>query len=414
MNPSIQLTMKGNMKYYIEIAPTMGMFGRVVESSTTPLERTIKVTNKTEKPIEISMPPSLADKKFKYELKTIKAGQEWDLVIKLEPPFPKETLNEVINLTSNVEKQKTIEIRSNAQIAPRLELQPSLLDIGAVQPDQPFVGSIFVINNGDKPVKALEVKADAPEIKLTLNEVTPTKSFSVKVEIPAGYKPPEAGNKITIKTDDTEKPLLEVPVKAVQRPRPQVSANQFVGKPAPVFAFKTMADKEVSNATLAKGITLLNFTAGDCPHCKKQMPKMEALRKTYEEKGVRFVNVVQKMKKEFSPDEIKGVFRSLGAKPEDMEIAFDMPNIQGGKFGVSSYPTLVVLGKTGNVEAVDFGNPDDLEGRVKNQLDTLLAGKALTASSPAKPVPFAPLEPQAKPAPAEGQAKQPPATPGKG
>ncbi|MFQ5590997.1 MAG: peroxiredoxin family protein [Phycisphaerae bacterium] len=64
----------------------------------------------------------------------------------------------------------------------------------------------------------------------------------------------------------------------------------MVGKPAPKFAAaKTIDGKELSNETLKGSITVLDFFAGNCPHCNKQLPRVEKIRQEYEAKGVRFV-----------------------------------------------------------------------------------------------------------------------------
>jgi hypothetical protein len=47
----------------------------------------------------------------------------------------------------------------------------------------------------------------------------------------------------------------------------------------------------------------------------------------------------------------------------------------GGPYKVSSFPTLFVVGQSGEVEAVHIGAKPDLESQVAQEVDLLLQGK---------------------------------------
>ncbi len=176
-----------------------------------------------------------------------------------------------------------------------------------------------------------------------------------------------------------------IPATAMAKPRqPQRKRpDSLIGKPAPAFAIKTFEGKPVSNAEFAKHpATILNFVAANCGFCKKQLPRLEKLRQAYAAKGIRFVNVAQTMRKEFSKDELTKIMDGTGSK---LEIAQDGKNQVGQKFAATGYPTMVVVGKSGKVEAVNVGNIGDLEKRVKGQLDALIAGKAVPTFASAAP-----------------------------
>lgn len=188
--------------------------------------------------------------------------------------------------------------------------------------------------------------------------------------------------------------------KAAPTPKPQRKRpGSLIGKPAPAFTINTFEGKPVSNAEFAKHpATVLNFVAGNCGYCKKQLPRVEKLRPEYVSKGVRFVNVVQSMRKEYTKDEILGILDKAGSK---LEVAHDTKNVIGKKFYATGYPTMVIVGRSGNVEAVNVGNVGDLEKRMKGALDALIAGKKVpTVAAAAKPTRRRPaLDMVGKPAP---------------
>jgi len=135
----------------------------------------------------------------------------------------------------------------------------------------------------------------------------------------------------------------------------------------------TLEGKPLASADFAKTpATVLNFVAPNCGYCKKQVPVLEAIRKEYEAKGVRFVNVTQTMRQEFTNEQVVEVFKGAGS---NLEIAPDAGNKVGGMFKANSYPTMVVVGKDGKVAQVNVGAAPDLDTKLRSQLDTLINAK---------------------------------------
>jgi len=95
----------------------------------------------------------------------------------------------------------------------------------------------------------------------------------------------------------------------------------LIGQPAPAFSLTTTAGIAFSNKEFAGyHATVLNFVAPNCGFCKRQVPKVEDIRRQYEPLGVRFVNVNQKMGQEFSVPDAQKVYADMGSK---LELAFD-------------------------------------------------------------------------------------------
>ncbi|MHC4698878.1 MAG: TlpA family protein disulfide reductase, partial [Planctomycetota bacterium] len=164
-------------------------------------------------------------------------------------------------------------------------------------------------------------------------------------------------------------------VKQAAKPQQKARPDDRIGKPAPKYTFQTMDGKTVTNADLANhAATILNIVAPNCGFCKKQAPRTEKLRQQYEAKGVRFVNVVQTMRKKYTPEDAAKIFADAGSK---LEMAYDGDNKVSTAFGGGGFPTMIVLGKSGKVEAVNVGNIGDLEVKVTGQLDALIAGKPI-------------------------------------
>ena len=383
VTPQLRLTLAGECKQYVDLSPPSAHFSRIIDSK--PRERVIRITNNTETPLELTLNPPGADSKFTYELKEEEPGQKYSLYVRTGPPYEPGTWRETITLSTNIEKQKSVQVRVTAMVPERLEVQPSQLVI-ALRPGldkHPVTRRQLRFQNyGDTPVKLLEATSDDDKLELTIRQQSEGKSYTISVKWPDDYEPPASGATITLKTDDPKKPTITVPVtgrrsRVVRRdaPKPPRGAETLVGQPAPGFSLTTTEGKIISNAEIAGNITVLDFFAVNCPFCKKQMPRVESVRKQYESKGVRFVNVSQTMRgKKYTEEKVKSILRDLKVEGE---LAIDDDNEVGPLFRAMSYPTLVVLGKTGKIEAATLGNIPDLETRLKKQLDALLAGKPI-------------------------------------
>jgi thiol-disulfide isomerase/thioredoxin len=168
---------------------------------------------------------------------------------------------------------------------------------------------------------------------------------------------------------DPAAPTADKPAAPAKRP-----AELLVGTQAPAFSLQTVAGKPITSDEFSKHpATVLNFVAPNCGFCKKQIPNVDKVRAEYEAKGVRFVNVAQKMgAKEFTTEETVDVFKQAGS---NLEIAKDDGNAIGTQYKAQSFPTMIVVGKDGKIEYVNIGAKPDLETLLKGQLDGLIAKK---------------------------------------
>lgn len=398
VTPDLRLKLRGVLKRYVEIIPNSANFGKIVKQESQ--ERILNITNNTDKPLEISLEePSNA--KMKYTLVEKEAGKKYELRVKVEPPFTPGRITETLKLKTNIDAQKIIDVVVRATVPERIDVQPTSITLpktrpGAKTPTRGLTRVIRVRNYGDTPVKLLGAKIDDSKITLTINERSPGESYTVLVQIPPGYEPPTFGRTITLTTDDKEKPVITIPLrspavrtaKASPRKRP---AEELVGKTAPSFSTTTTDGKTLTSSDFKDHVTVLDFFAVNCGFCSKQLPRLETVRQKYADKGVRFIAVAETMRKKFTVEETKNKLKQVGFKGE---LAYDPDNNIGRLFKSTSFPTMVVIGKKGKVDAVNVGNISDLETRLATQLDALLAGKELPkiAKAAAKAAPKKPAK----------------------
>lgn len=394
--PEIKLKLKGEMKRYVEVTPPSANFAKITSQEAQ--ERVVNITNNTDNPLKLTVEQP-AESKFKAEIVEKTPGKQFDLKISAVPPFEPGNLRTTITLKTNIPEQGEVTVDVNGLVPERLEVQPSVLTLNPARPGADETTGISRVirftNYGKDPVKLLEATVDDPTVTVNVAERKAGENYTVQVQMPAGYTPPSSGRTITLKTDDKDKPTITVPiqgsatrgtvdVKTADAPKPAEAPKPLAAQPAPAFSLTTTDGKEVNNETLKGSVAVLNFFAGNCGYCKKQIPRLETVRAEYTEKPVRFINVSQKMgSKEFTEDEIANMMKELSYRGE---LAFNHTNDVGKKFQANGFPTMVILDKEGKVAVSNVGNIGDLEVRMKKQLNALIDGKPIPADAmPAAP-----------------------------
>jgi thiol-disulfide isomerase/thioredoxin len=365
--PKIDLKLTGTCKAFIEVTPQGAFFPKLFGDE--PAQMTLKIVNNTEEPLTLTMPPAKDKAMFSYELIETTPGKAYDLIVRGTPPFAEGTVRDNLEIGTNLIKQPKLAVAVTGRVPKRLDVNPPQLVLSKASRES--TRPLIFRNEGKRPVRLLSATASDPTLgsDIPVVEKTAGVEYMVNLTIPANYTPP-AGTKVTLKTDDEQQPEITVPVTERPTPTPQLKGpDLMVGKPAPAFNLTTTDGKAVGGEALKDVVTVLDFFAVNCGFCKKQMPRLEPLRKEFEGKPVRFVAVQQTMRQPFTEAQVKETLSSIGFNGE---IALDPENKVGPMFGASSFPSLLVVGKDGMVVASRVGNIPDLEARLKTDIETEL------------------------------------------
>ncbi|MDO8632039.1 MAG: DUF1573 domain-containing protein, partial [Phycisphaerales bacterium] len=211
VTPDLRLRLKGEVKRYVEVTPPSANFARI--TSQEPQERIVNLTNNTDNPLKLTLEQP-ADSKFKAELVEKTPGKQFDLRISAVPPFEPGNLRSTITLKTNIPEQNEVTVDVNGIVPARLEVQPSVVIVNQPRGEDTTGVSRVVrfTNYGKNPVKVLEATVDDPAVTVNVSERKAGESYTVQVQMPAGYQPPATGKSITLKTDDTEQPIITVPI----------------------------------------------------------------------------------------------------------------------------------------------------------------------------------------------------------
>ncbi len=168
---------------------------------------------------------------------------------------------------------------------------------------------------------------------------------------------------------------------AGQRQRP---AMTMVGKKAPQFEVTTIDGKQSVIGGKREKPQVVFCYASWCGYCKKSLPWIESLHKKYEDKGVEVLALNLDARGEGgrtrTEEQSLNHFRDLKfSLPMTMTTSTNDTAKIGAEYKAQSFPTLFVLGQSGEVESVHVGAKQGLADTVGKELDLLLQGKNRTA-----------------------------------
>jgi thiol-disulfide isomerase/thioredoxin len=181
--------------------------------------------------------------------------------------------------------------------------------------------------------------------------------------------------KLTSQLQALSKQLLAVQAaqkKPAKRERP---ANQLLGKPAPVVSVTSQDGGAFQLGGKHDKPQVLFFYASWCGFSKRAIPGINTLHEKYKDKGVDVIAVSmdgRSGKRGRTEEQIVEQYNELELT---LPLVMDPERKAGEPYKAMSFPTLFVVGASGEVEAVHIGAKPKLEETVGQQLDLLLEGK---------------------------------------
>ncbi len=172
-------------------------------------------------------------------------------------------------------------------------------------------------------------------------------------------------------------------IKAAKQTKPptrQRPAMTMLGKKAPEYTVTTVDGLQTQVAGKRDKPQVLFCYASWCGFCKRSLPWIESLHEKYKDKGVDVLAINlddrgQGGRARTEEQSLKQYRDMKLSMPMTMTTADNDTKKIGTAYKAQSFPTLFVVGTTGEVEAVHVGAKQGLADTVGKQLDVLLAGK---------------------------------------
>ncbi len=138
---------------------------------------------------------------------------------------------------------------------------------------------------------------------------------------------------------------------------PELKAE--VGKPALAFSLKDPKGTEVTLASLKGRVVLLDFWATWCGPCKAAMPSIQKLHERFADKAVTIIGV------NCWEDKAETAIKYMDNKKYTYTLLLKGDDL-AKEYGISGIPTLILIGKDGNVLHTGVGfSPEEEENLAK-------------------------------------------------
>jgi len=146
----------------------------------------------------------------------------------------------------------------------------------------------------------------------------------------------------------------------------EAGEDAMVGKPAPDFTLKNLADEDVKLSTLKGSVVVLDFWATWCPPCVATMPKLDKLTTELAPKGLKTFAVNLEEDKQT-------VQKFMTSKKLSLPALLDTDGRVSASYGVQSIPMKFIIGKDGNVAGAFIGADPAKEAAFEKAVNEALA-----------------------------------------
>ncbi|HOW70127.1 MAG TPA: DUF1573 domain-containing protein [Phycisphaerae bacterium] len=396
-NPTIRLTLQGTLKERLALEPIGGgvNFGRYLGEPLKPQK--VKITSNVNMPIKIEPVSPTASKVFKAEVAEVEAGKVYEVTVTAEPPFNQGNNYVELQFKTGLKEQPLVSVRCSLFAPPDIEILPVSI-ILAMPPTQPMPRPVQIRYNAQGALKILSAVASDESVKVNVSERTPGKDFQVMVTLPAGFSlPPDKPAMVKLTTDNQKQPEITIPIQV--RPQSytppaqqlaQTTPEALLGRPAPQVTVQGVDGRGTQIGGGRSGrVTVIDFWASWCKNSRRQLGMVQRLASELGRHNVDFHFV--------SVDQLRpGLEIAETAKQNGVSQSVWLDSAQQAKrlFGVNGIPLLVVIGKTGLVEAIHRGVGSDeaaleaLKQTLVTEIEALSEGRTV-ASLRLKPQPSA-------------------------
>ena len=217
--PQTALHLTATIKPPIEFVPFPAVFFMAYHDEAP--EKHVRIVNHEVNSLELDR-IEFPENHYTVQLKTIRTGQEFELVVKVRPGVPFGRYTEPIYISTNLADRPRLQIQANLFVKPELYAFPEDIDFGALRLSElnhnpklmRLLTQTTVVTSRARALEIVSVDTDLPYLRLayeTPEGVQLKSRISVDLVREALKTGPIQGA-IVIHTSDPVHPMLEIPV----------------------------------------------------------------------------------------------------------------------------------------------------------------------------------------------------------
>jgi len=215
--PTVTLQLKGTIWKPIEVNPQMAFLNLVADAPTN-APTTLHIVSSLDEPLTLSAPVS-SNPSFTAELKTLKPGKEFELVVQALPPLHQGSVQGTITLKTSSTNAPTIEVNALAVVQPEVMVAPPQISLPPGPLTAPFPCSISIRSLAAAPLMISDPSLNLTNVTVQVRPVQEGKYYVVMMTFPAGFQLVQTSQvELTLKTSNPRFAVIRVPIRQVTRP----------------------------------------------------------------------------------------------------------------------------------------------------------------------------------------------------
>jgi len=214
---SVYLQFKANIWRPLDVQPQYVYF-MPIEGEATNETKVVRIVSNQEEPVTLEAPQSQS-MAFKTELKTIRAGKEYELHVTYAGPVSNASPQTTISMKTSSTNMPTVNVTTYAMPQPAIVALPQQIQLpaGPLRADYRYPATIR--NNGHTPVKLSDPSVNAAGVTVDMQELEPGKNFRLNLGFPTNFTVhPGQPLELTVKTSHPKHPVIKLPIMQMAAP----------------------------------------------------------------------------------------------------------------------------------------------------------------------------------------------------
>ncbi len=214
-NLVLQLT--GTVWKPIDVNPPTAVF-TISSDAQTNETKVVRIVSNLEEPITLSEVQS-SNHAFQAEIKIVKPGKEFELLVTAVPPFATPTIYAPITVKSSSTEMPLVTVNAYLTVQEPVVVAPNAITLPPGPLAAPSSSMLTIRNNGTNAMVLSDASVNVEDAAVRMQEPQPGRFFSLTVDFPAGFRmKPDQKVEVSVKSNHPKYPLIKVPVFQMQLP----------------------------------------------------------------------------------------------------------------------------------------------------------------------------------------------------
>lgn len=219
--PTVVLQVKATVWRPIEITPPSANL-RVVGDAVSNAVTVLRILNHEDTPLTLSEPES-DQRAIAAELKTVQAGQIFELAVKAVPPLGAGNVFAKITLRTSSTHLPVLSISAWVTMQPAVTVLPPQIKVPPGPAASRFTRDVSIRGFAADPLKVSEPVVDLDGVEGRLTELQPGRLFTVQLTFPQGFELPAGrSGELKLQSNHPQFQVIRVPIVQTPPPAPAV------------------------------------------------------------------------------------------------------------------------------------------------------------------------------------------------